>query len=231
MKRPLQEDSFIVRYNYVVFLAALLLILLGGSASMVFYTSGVPRIIDALAVIVFMFGVWTLPKSRIFYLAGLLLLIGAILLNAVGVMLDQNSMRYVMLVLLTLFLILTMYTATNHILLSDEIDLNCLFGATCIYILLGLIFGNIYFLVFVAAPDAFTGVSDNSFSGQLVEMTYHSFVTLTTLGYGDINPVQPLARTLCYLEAVIGQMYLTILVAALVGIHIASRYNKKKKNL
>ena len=87
----------------------------------------------------------------------------------------------------------------------------------------------IYFFIDTAAPDAFTGVSDGTFSQRLVEMTYHSFVTLTTLGYGDINPVQPLARTLCYLEAVIGQIYLTILVAALVGMHIATRQNKRRK--
>ena len=46
---------------------------------------------------------------------------------------------------------------------------------------------------------------------------YYSFVTLTTLGYGDITPVHPVARMLSYLEAVIGQLYLAVLVASLVG--------------
>ena len=64
------------------------------------------------------------------------------------------------------------------------------------------------------------GITGETWSEQLNEFTYHSFVTLTTLGYGDITPA---ARTLGYLEAVLGQMYLTVLVAALVGIHIANR--------
>jgi hypothetical protein len=50
---------------------------------------------------------------------------------------------------------------------------------------------------------------------------YYSFVTLTTLGYGDVTPVHPFARTLAYLEAVIGQLYVAVLVASLVGRHVA----------
>ena len=52
------------------------------------------------------------------------------------------------------------------------------------------------------------------------EMVYYSFVTLTTLGYGDIVPVSPSARALATLEALTGQLYLTVLVARLVGLHI-----------
>ena len=50
---------------------------------------------------------------------------------------------------------------------------------------------------------------------------YYSLVTLTTLGYGDITPLEPMARGLAALEAVIGPVYLTVLVARLVGMHIS----------
>lgn len=203
--------------------------LFGGPASVGLFESGIPRLIDALAVIIFVFGIWTLAESRVLYITGLVLLVGAIIFNAIGVMLGDDGMRYLMLVCLTCFLVITMYAATKHIFVAEEVDLNRLFGAGCVYLLLGVIFGNIYFFIDAVTPGAFTGVSDGSFSQRLVEMTYHSFVTLTTLGYGDINPVQPLARTLCYLEAVIGQIYLTILVAALVGMHIATRQNRRRK--
>jgi hypothetical protein len=53
-------------------------------------------------------------------------------------------------------------------------------------------------------------------------LTYFSFVTLTTLGYGDIRPLTSFARTACWLEAVIGQLYLTVLIARLVGLHLVS---------
>ena len=51
-------------------------------------------------------------------------------------------------------------------------------------------------------------------------MTYYSLVTLTTVGYGDVTPTTPAARTLSWLEAVTGQFYLAVLVAGLVGLHI-----------
>ena len=55
-------------------------------------------------------------------------------------------------------------------------------------------------------------------TGDPVEnLLYYSFVTLTTLGYGDITPIHPVARTLAYLEAVIGQLYIAVLIASLVG--------------
>ncbi|MEE9226447.1 MAG: potassium channel family protein, partial [Acidobacteriota bacterium] len=53
---------------------------------------------------------------------------------------------------------------------------------------------------------------------------YYSFVTLSTLGYGDITPVTPPARAFSFLEAVTGQLYLAVLIAGLVGIHISHRF-------
>jgi voltage-gated potassium channel len=55
----------------------------------------------------------------------------------------------------------------------------------------------------------------------LSHFSYYSFVTLTTLGYGDITPLTPVARSLSLLEAITGQLYIAILIARLVGIHIA----------
>jgi voltage-gated potassium channel Kch len=58
---------------------------------------------------------------------------------------------------------------------------------------------------------------------------YYSFVTITTLGYGDITPVTSLARSLCVLEAVIGQLYLVVQVAWLVGVHVSQSMLKKSE--
>jgi hypothetical protein len=57
----------------------------------------------------------------------------------------------------------------------------------------------------------------------LQKAVYYSFVTMTTLGFGDISPLQPLARYLTYLEAVTGQFYIAILVASLIGVRLADR--------
>ena len=74
--------------------------------------------------------------------------------------------------------------------------------------------GLLYTWVDLRDPQAFSGIIHSSVEEP---MTYFSFVTLTTLGYGDITPVSNTARTLSWLEAVFGQVYLVVLVANLVG--------------
>ena len=87
-------------------------------------------------------------------------------------------------------------------------------GAVAVYLLLGLIWARLYQVVELASPGAFRvpeGESPNSAS-----LAYFSFVTLATLGYGDISPVNILARDLAVLEAIMGQLYLVILISRLV---------------
>ena len=74
-------------------------------------------------------------------------------------------------------------------------------------------------------PEAWTDRA-NSASGT---MMYYSFVTLTTLGYGDIYPVRDGARIMAMLEATLGQLYLVILVARLVGLYTSQESERRKK--
>lgn len=93
-------------------------------------------------------------------------------------------------------------------------------GAIAVYLLLGFTWAQAYELLVLRHPGAFAGVVDGRGSQQ---WTYYSFVTLTTMGYGDIMPVHPLARALAVLEALTGQLYLTILLARLVSLELQSR--------
>ena len=93
-------------------------------------------------------------------------------------------------------------------------------GAIAVYLLLGFIWAQAYELVTLWHPGAFTGAVDGS--GPL-PWTYYSFVTLTTMGYGDIMPVHPLARAGAVLEALTGQLYLAIMLARLVSLQLQSR--------
>jgi Ion channel len=93
-------------------------------------------------------------------------------------------------------------------------------GAIAVYLLLGFTWAQVYELVALWHPGAFTGAVDGRGSRP---WTYYSFVTLTTMGYGDIMPVHPLARALAVLEALTGQLYLTIMLARLVSLELQSR--------
>jgi hypothetical protein len=93
-------------------------------------------------------------------------------------------------------------------------------GAIAVYLLFGFIWAQAYELVALWDPGAFAGTVDGRGS---LPWTYYSFVTLTTMGYGDIMPVHPLARAIAVLEALTGQLYLAIMLARLVSLELQSR--------
>lgn len=97
-------------------------------------------------------------------------------------------------------------------------------GAICVYLLIGLAWAMAYTALAVARPEAFSAPREllqGLGSGSEYGFVYFSFVTLTTLGYGDITPASPVSHTLAWMEAVVGQLFLAILIARLVGLHIA----------
>ncbi len=104
-----------------------------------------------------------------------------------------------------------------------KITSNVLYGAICSYLLIGLVFAIIYSLIHVLDHNAFSVKIVTTLTPALQTFIYYSFVTLTTLGYGDITPLSDIARTLAWLEAAFGQIYLTILIAQLVGTYIAQK--------
>lgn len=213
----------IIRYNYVFLFGALLFMLLGGSIGREVARLSAPVLVDVSLAGVFVLGVWSLVRSKKAFVAGWLLAGFTFFLALAAQTTDIQQLQYLALTAVLIFFLLTCSVAVYDVLFGGVIDINRLVGAACIYLLSGSLWGIVYFLLSVVAPASFNGITGETWSEQLNEFTYHSFVTLTTLGYGDVTPAAPIARTLCYLEAVLGQLYLTVLVAALVGKHIAGR--------
>lgn len=96
-------------------------------------------------------------------------------------------------------------------------------GAIAVYLLVGLLWALVYGIISATDPTAFRGIQAFTLeeSGAQQDFIYFSFVTLTTLGYGDMSPVAPAARTLAWFEAVFGQLYLGVTIARLVGLQIS----------
>lgn len=109
---------------------------------------------------------------------------------------------------------------------TKQVDANMICASLCVYLLIGIAWSSLYSLCEVILPGSFIyayageGEQAGMVFGDEIPI-YYSFVTLTTLGYGDMVPVSPPARILAVLEATVGQIYLTVLVARLVGLHIA----------
>jgi hypothetical protein len=81
----------------------------------------------------------------------------------------------------------------------------------------------LYGLIFQFLPGSFNGIAGVDGKAPMDTLLYYSFITLASLGYGDITPVAPLARTLAYLEVVGGQFYIAIMLAGLVGLFLHER--------
>jgi len=103
------------------------------------------------------------------------------------------------------------------VLLTGKVDLNIIVGSVALYIIIGYIFSIFYTLLLEFRPMAFKGIEVAAWYDNLPTTTYFSFVTLTTLGYGDISPAIPLAQVIVILEAVTGMFYLAAIVASLIG--------------
>jgi len=94
-------------------------------------------------------------------------------------------------------------------------------GAILLYLLVALIFASLYLFVGAAFPRAFSNlaIADTPYLGT--DVMYFSLTTLTSVGYGDVVPIHPVARSLCNLESICGQLFPAILLARLVSLHVA----------
>ncbi|MFA0085268.1 potassium channel family protein [Vibrio sp. 10N.261.51.F12] len=123
-----------------------------------------------------------------------------------------------MLILMLAFFYGVFHSTAHHILLSDRIDNNKLIGSIALFLVMGLGWAALYLLILEVNPNAILGVEPaSSWGNNFSEMTYFSFVTLTTLGYGDYSPNSPLAEVVVYLQAITGVFYMAVVVSGLVN--------------
>jgi len=148
---------------------------------------------------------------------------------AVSMLPNTPALDGAVLVLNALFFGFVIWSVLSDIMSGHRSTSERIFGALCAYILIGVVFALLYANLEYRDPgvDAFT-VSNTAISESaatesdlLPLFIYFSFVTLTTLGYGDITPVSDAARTLAWMEALLGQLYLAVMVAGFVADHIS----------
>jgi voltage-gated potassium channel Kch len=106
-------------------------------------------------------------------------------------------------------------------------DADTIFGTISLYILLGLFWANIYQVIAISIPDAFA-FRDLSANKELIwsDYLYYSFITLTTVGYGDIIPVAPQARSIAILESISGVLFIAVMVSKTIGLYVVEVGNR-----
>ncbi len=210
-------------------LIALLIFLIGVpvATDLHLFTPGIIRAIGFSALLII--GVWSLRGSgRWFSIAVAFVCLG-IILNALYE-LQAHTIFYVGSALTMLaYLSLATAHAFRQIMVTNKISANRIIGAICVYLLIGVIWSLFYSLLEVGVPGSFKGLMEQSSADWSPDWVYYSFVTLTTLGYGDITPLTFSARALSYFEAIVGQFYLAVLVAGLVGAYLSENQGQAPK--
>jgi len=124
------------------------------------------------------------------------------------------------------FLCYVMAIIVRRVMRDRTVTFDTVAGAACAYMLLGVVWGDLFSLVERWRPGSFAippGWLVGPGQDMRAALMYFSFATLTTVGYGDIHPNNPATGSLCAAEALIGQLYLAIMIARLVGLYAAQR--------
>ena len=129
-----------------------------------------------------------------------------------------------------------MATILASILGDKAITADSVYGAFSGYLLGGLVFGHLYCVVAILIPGSFGGNAELGAQLQVEHhrhflLSYFSFMTLTTVGYGDIVPAKAAARGLAIVESIVGQFYIAVVVAELVGLRLPLRQSRQATNL
>ncbi len=214
--------------NFIFFTASLVLMLLlssltdlvaEGTAHLML--RGVMFITYAVAFDSLDFG----PSWRKFVIVMVLLMLAANGLDEFDVF--AGAPLFALIVTLTFFVGVA-YTASKRVLFSGTVNLNTIIGALAVYILIGMIWANLYLITLEIYPTAFKGLEAKYWADNWSEAIYFSFITMTSLGYGDISPAMALSRTLASLQVIAGTFYMAIVVASLIGARTTERPNPLK---
>lgn len=145
-----------------------------------------------------------------------------VIMSLLGKFFPHHAYIYIILFTLLIFFIGSFFIASKQVLLVGDIDGNKIIGSLSLYILLGLIWAVIYLLILSMDPQAFSGIEAGSWQQVFSRVAYYSFVTLTTLGYGDILPTNHIAEFFVYMEAIVGVFYMAIIVSSLISLRLAA---------
>lgn len=216
----------------------------------------VPRVLSGVLFVVMLSGLNAISERRIELLFGVLVAVPAVTLHLIGVLSGRFGAYLIAQFLYLAFFVYLAILTVRWTMQRHEVDVETIYAAVSVYLLMALTWGLAFLTVEISSPGSFHFASEDVLGEvatvrmregsaareigtdrewmELADaasgtMMYYSFVTLTTLGYGDTYPTSDAARILAMLEATLGQLYLVILVARLVGLYTAQESERRKR--
>ncbi len=206
--------------NFLYLLGGLLVVLVAGPIVYELTNQPMPLISQIAFTTTLFVGLWSLMEERKWFVAGIVLVVADISMTAVYLVTGTLLAETLTILLEMAFCALSLVFALDHVLFGRGMDINRIVGAICVYLLLGLFLGLTNMLIYIYMPGSFNGIDASEAATAGFTLIYYTFVTMTTLGYGDVSPEGALARVVAYLAAIAGQFYIAILVAMLVSQYI-----------
>jgi hypothetical protein len=213
------------RYSFLL-LAILLLLLLH---PMVRVYDVARWLYDLFLTLVFLAAFLALVKRKPTRVAAVLLGVPTVIANWLGYVLPglpSQPMAVGFHVLAAAFLGITAVAILLTIHEAQAVSADSLAGAFTGYVLAGVVFSHVYCILEAVAPGSFRVPAE--LAAELADparsrsvLNYFSFITLTTVGYGDVTPATPAARDLACVEAVVGQFYIAVVMAELIGLKVS----------
>jgi hypothetical protein len=188
---------------------------------------GIEVLMDIFVTLILISGLYAASQSKRLFRIGLLIAFPAFVAHWLSYFLELPFAALVGEICAALFFTFMVVLVLNYLVKEREITADVIAGAICGYLLIGLMWSNFFSVLEMLQPGSFD-IPENV-SRESSYFTYYSYVTLTTLGFGDITPITEQARSLSALEAIVGPIYLAILVARLVGMSISQSIGKEPR--
>lgn len=223
MKLSRATQKISQKNNFIYLTLALIMLLISASLVQLLRGNITEYVIRSIIIIIFIVCFVSLQFDRKWthFLRGLVVTwIGA---TVTQYTLNIQETSLLMLALTLIFFCGTFQSLVRQILFSGKIDNNKLIGSVALFLLLGLMWAVTYLILVELDPLSFHGLEAIKWEDNFSNSAYFSFVTLTTLGYGDITPVTPIAKTLVYLESIVGVFYMAVVVSSLVSSNLERR--------
>ncbi|MGB5453350.1 MAG: potassium channel family protein [Sedimenticolaceae bacterium] len=209
--------------NFAYLTSALVIFLLLGSLVTQFIHHDLAEaLLEGALILTLAAGVWSIRSEKGMFKGGLGLTAGVLLVSLGGLYLESRGLTAVHYILLLIFFFAATWVTLKQVLFSGHVDGNTIVGAICVYLLLGMIWALLFGLLEGLVPGSFKGLSSTGANSDFMDLLYFSFVSLTTMGFGDITPTLPLARYLTFMEGIVGQLYLAIMISSLVGVRVSN---------
>ncbi len=228
----MQSHTVISRYRFFILLNALILLLLVTPVVQLLGLETHPQLAPTVLTVIFAVmlcsAAFAVSRRRRTAIVAVSLAVPALFLQGLHLVLESGGVEIAKDTLSIVFLAYTILVILKFIFSGERITFDMICASLCVYVLLGVLWAIVYSLLEIANPGSFAlslvapdeAVSIRFGGERTVIAIYYSFVTLTTLGYGDIVPSSSSARMFAIVEAITGQLYLVVLVARLVALHI-----------